>query len=553
MKSASVLGLGVALATLSAPVGAVPQDFAAKADRIVANAWPAGGPGAAVIVTEAGKPVYERERGLADIGAKTPITRDTVFRIGSITKQFSAAVVLQLAAEGKLSLDDPLSKYFPDYPQPGAGATVRQLLNHTSGIQSYTDIPGWMVEANFSKPFTNDQMIAVFRDLPSPSKPGEAWAYNNSGYFLLGAIIEKVTAKPWHQVVRERLAGPLQLTSLRYGVEEGSVATMAKPYAGVDGKFGSAPTIHMSVPGAAGALIGTVGDLATWADALHHGRVVDPASYKAMTTKGKTSDDKETTYGFGLQISEIRGHRTIGHGGGIPGFITSSVYLPENDVFVAIFTNSAPPVTSPDEIATKLAMLAIGDPFPELQKQPVDLKAVQPLLGLYKIDGEEAERIFFASDGKLFTRRTGGSETEVFPAGNNRFFYDGSVTWFDMKPGATPVMHMYQSGAKTPQLARRAGPVPAEEKPAEVARATLERYVGRYAVGGAFAVVTLGADGLSMKLGPQPTLRLVPSSPTEFRVQGVDAKVAFNAEGDGPAKSLTIHQGGRTMEAPRAE
>ncbi len=134
MKSASVLGLGVALATLSAPVGAVPQDFAAKADRIVANAWPAGGPGAAVIVTEAGKPVYERERGLADIGAKTPITRDTVFRIGSITKQFSAAVVLQLAAEGKLSLDDPLSKYFPDYPQPGAGATVRQLLNHTSGI-----------------------------------------------------------------------------------------------------------------------------------------------------------------------------------------------------------------------------------------------------------------------------------------------------------------------------------------------------------------------------------------------------------------------------------
>ena len=554
MKSASVLGAGAALLAISTPAGAVPADFAARADAIVANAWPADGPGAAIIVTEGGKPVYERGRGLADIEAKTPITPATVFRIGSITKQFTAAVVMQLAAEGKLSLDDPLSKYFPDWPKPSATATIRQLLNHTSGMQSYTDIPGWMVEANTGRAYTNEEMIAVFKDLPAPSKPGEAYAYNNSAYFLIGVIIEKVTGKPWHQEVAERIYRPLKLNSFRYGVEEGQVVQMATGYAvNEDGEAGTSPKIHMSVPGAAGALIGTVGDLATWAHALHHGRIVDAASYKAITTATKTSDGKEWPYGYGLALAELRGHKTIGHGGGIFGFVTASIYVPEEDVFVAVFHNAAPSPTSPDEVAAKLAMLAIGDPFPELKKLPVDMKAVEPLLGTYKIDGQEAARIFFARDGKLFTRRSGGSDLEVFPAGNNRYFYEGSVTWFDIKPGAVPVMQMYHSGAKTPELAKRAGPVPPEEKPFDVPRATLERYVGKYAVGGDFAVVTLGDGGLSVKLGGQPMLRLIPRSTSEFAVEGVDAKAVFNAPADGPAKSMTIHQGGRTIDAPRQD
>lgn len=554
MKSVFVLGAGAALLAISTPARAVPADFAARADAVVASAYPADGPGAAIIVTEGGKPVYERGRGLANIQAKTPITPATVFRIGSITKQFSAAVVLQLAAEGRLSLDDPLSKYFPDWPKPSADATIRQLLNHTSGMQSYTDIPGWMVEANTGRAYSNEEMIAVFKDLPAPSKPGETYAYNNSAYFLIGVIIEKVTGKPWHEEVAERIYRPLKLNSFRYGVEEGQVAQMATGYAiNEKGEAGTSLKIHMSVPGAAGALIGTVGDLATWAHALHHGRIVDAASYKAMTTPTKTSDGKESPYGYGLALAELRGHKTIGHGGGIFGFVTASVYIPEEDVFVAVFHNAAPSPTSPDEVAAKLAMLAIGDPFPELKKLPVEMKAVEPLLGTYKIEGEEAERIFFARDGKLFTRRSGGGDMEVFVAGNNRYFYEGSVTWFDIKPGKVPVMEMYHSGAKTPQVAKRAGPVPPEEKPFDVPRATLERYVGKYAVGGDFAVVTLGDGGLSVKLGGQPTLRLTARSATEFAVEGVDAKVVFNAAADGAAESLTIHQGGRTIDAPRAD
>ena len=214
MKSSFILLASAALLT-STSATAVPSDFAAKADAVVAEAWPADGPGAAIIVTEGGRPVYERGRGLADLESRRPITPDTVFRLGSITKQFSAAIMLQLVAEGKVSLDDPLSKYFPDYPQPGASATIAQLLNHTVGVQSYTDIPGWMVEEKTNRALTTEQLIAEFRDLPSPSKPGEKWAYNNSGYVLVGAVIEKVTGKPWHEVVGERIDRPLGLATIR--------------------------------------------------------------------------------------------------------------------------------------------------------------------------------------------------------------------------------------------------------------------------------------------------------------------------------------------------
>jgi CubicO group peptidase (beta-lactamase class C family) len=198
------------------PVAAAPADFDSKADSILERAYPAAGPGAAAIVTDHGEAIYVGARGMADIDAGKPITPDTVFRFGSITKQFAAAVMLQLVAEGKVSLDDKLSKFFPSYPKPGADATVRQFLNHTSGIQPYTGIPGWMVEANTNRAYTTEEMTAVFRDLPAPSKPGEKWDYNNSGYVLVGAIIEKVTGKPWYTAVDERIVKPLGLSSIRY-------------------------------------------------------------------------------------------------------------------------------------------------------------------------------------------------------------------------------------------------------------------------------------------------------------------------------------------------
>jgi CubicO group peptidase (beta-lactamase class C family) len=532
---------------------AAPADFKTQADRIVADAWKDHGPGAAVIVTEGGRTIYATGRGLADLESKTPIRPDTVFRLGSITKQFSAAVMMQLVSEGKLSLDDPLSKFVPDYPQPGATATVRQLLNHSSGVMSYTSIPGWMVEANTNRPYSTAQMIDLFKALPPPSRPGEAWSYNNSGYVLVGAIIEKVTGKSWHQAIAERIAGPLKLRSTRYGVGEERFPKMAKGYTlDEGGKFVAAPKIHMSVPHAAGGLVGSVEDLAALANALHHGRLLKPEEYQAMTSPAKLNDGSSAPYGFGLHLDALRGMKTIGHGGGIFGFVTASTYIPEKDVFVAVFTNVIPPVTSPDVVVSKLAALAAGAPFPSFDKKALDVAALTPVLGVYKSVDGKIQRVLFEREGKLLTR-SDGPATEVFAAGDNRYFYDDGLQWFELrKSSAGPVIAMYSPEAKEPELSRRVGAVPPEEKPVEVPRATLERFVGSYLLGSQNAVVTLGENGLSVKLGPQPPFQLIARGQDAFEVETAGALLTFNGE-SGPASSMTIKQGNRTIEAKRIE
>ena len=320
--------IGGALVVLAAatPAMALPVDYKAKADALLTQSYAANGPGASVVISQGGKIVYQGNRGMADVATRRPITADTVFRIGSITKQFSAAVVLQLAAEGKLKLSDPLSKYLPTYPNASA-ITVQQLLNHTSGIQSYTGIPGWMVEANTNKAYTTEQLIAEFKDHSVESKPGEKWAYNNSGYVLVGALIEAVTGNRWSDEVARRIAKPLGLASIADGVREGEVAAMATGYTSGEKGPDLAQKIHMSVPAAAGALIGNVGDLAIWANALHHGRVVPAPYYAQMIAPTKLPDGHVEQYGFGIAPATLRGVPAIGHSGGIFGFASDSLYV----------------------------------------------------------------------------------------------------------------------------------------------------------------------------------------------------------------------------------
>ena len=530
---------------------AVPPGFTARADQLLATAYAANGPGAAVIVTENGKTVYTAGRGMADIAAGRAIKPGDSFRLGSITKQFAAATLLKLVEQGKLSLDDPLSKFIPDYPAPGASATVRQLLDHTSGIQDYTEIPGWMVEANTAKAYTTPALIAVFKDQPASFKPGEHWAYDNSGYVLVGAIIEKVTGKPWDEAVAEAITRPLHLSSIRSGVAEASIPAMDQGYTNKDGKPVASQAIHMSVPGAAGALVGNVGDMATWAYALHNGKVVAPATYQAMITPTKTSDGKTAPYGFGLELEDVRGQTAIGHNGGIFGFSTDSIYLPKQKLFVAVFANSDAPHTQPGTLAQRLAALALGDPFPTMTKAAIDMKAVAPLLGVYKFD--DTERTFFARAGKLFTQRSGGGEVEAFSSGGNKFFYGpDNLTWFEVVPGGKAAQIAFHSdGATKAAIGLRSGPVPAERPGAAVLPATLDLYAGNYSSAAGLFVIKHEGAGLTVKLAAQPTLAMKAMSATEFEIVGVPARIRFNLK-DGKAGSITLFQGGQELEGTRS-
>ena len=557
LLAAAVPTMAESAAPAAAAATPAKEDLRKLADAVLAESYAANGPGAAVVVMQGGKIVYTGARGMADIAGGKPITPDTVFRLGSITKQFAAAVIVQLAQEGKLSLEDPLSKFLPDYPQPGASATVRQLLQHTSGIQDYTEMPGVMNPVSTAIPRTTETLVALFRDAPAVSKPGEAWAYNNSGYVLLGAIIEKVTGKAWHEALEERITRPLGLTSIRDGVAgEAANPAMAQGYTGeASAAAAKSQYVHMSAPGAAGSLIGTVGDLAKWAQALHHGKVVDAAHYKLMITPTMLPDGSTRPYGFGLGLDPLRGHPAIGHNGGIFGFETDSIYIPEADLFIAVFLNSDAPQTGTGVVMRRIAAAAIGDPYPAFTRTAPDMAALEPFFGVYPIAGG-GERRFYSKDGKLYTQRSGSRTLEVFAGGDNRFFYGpATLSWFALRRDAdgTPVMDFAPNGETPLQTAKRSGPIPPEAAAITVPRAVLERYAGNYALGPVTLTIAFTADGtgLTGQITGQPPIPLIPVAEGEFKADGVEARLIFEGS-ESKASAVTLDQGGMKQRAPRS-
>ena len=558
MKFRHLLAAALAGASL-APLSVAAQDAPpavdvtaerAAFDRLVTDSYAADEPGVAVVVTRGGDVIYTGARGVANGESGAPLTDGSVFRYASITKQFAAATLLQMVDDGLLSLDDPVSKFLPDYPGDGAAVTVRQLLNHTSGIKSYTNLPGWMAETDTAQPLTNEELVAIFSAEPMEFAPGSAWNYNNSAYYLVGVIIEQVSGRPWYEEMERRIAAPLGLSTLGFRTDEAATPAFATGYT-FDGenRFAASKPIHPSVPGAAGALSGTVLDLAKWASALHGGKVLGAETYAAMTAPTVLTDGEEIPYGYGLGLSDLRGRPAIGHSGGIFGFSTDSIYLPDEDVFVAVLANSDSPAVGAGTTMRRLAAIAIGDPYESFATVDADIAALAPYFGSYAIANGGGARLFFERDGQLYTQREGASETQVYAAGGNRFHYGpNSLTWFEMamSDDGVPVMRMHQNGETAAEIATRTGDVP-EPEVAEVPAAVLESYVGNYESAIGVLVVAMGEDGrLTGKLGPQNALPLTPSSETEFAVQGVDATVTFQRE-EGAVTGLVIRQGGQEL------
>jgi len=316
--------------------------LAAKIDELAArNDIPIAG--GSVAVARVDRIVVAKGYGRARLDTATPATAATIYRIGSLTKQFTAALVLQQVAEGRLGLDDPLTKYLPDYPMPTGGRTVRlrHLLTHTSGIHNYTE--GDYVTRRATLALTPEALVASFRDAPFEFEPGTRWAYSNSNYVVLGLILERVTGKRYADLLAERITRPLGLTSTFYCGNQPTRPEEAAGYRVLAGRIVPALPIDMSTPFAAGGICSSVVDLVRWAYALRTGRVVPAALYAEMTTPATLADGKRVPYGFGLAIVELDGRLRVGHGGGIHGFVSHLLTFPADDLTVAVLVNTEGP------------------------------------------------------------------------------------------------------------------------------------------------------------------------------------------------------------------
>lgn len=532
------------------PASATP---AAQMDAVLKAAFPADKPGASAIVVKDGKVLFRKAYGMAPVELGVPLQPDMVFRLGSITKQFTAVAILMLAEDGKLALSDPIEKYLPGYPTQGHVITIEHLLTHSSGIQSYTDIPGWMQDRILPdlKPLA---LIDGFKKEPMQFAPGTRFRYNNSGYVMLGAIIEKASGQSYEAFLKQRIFEPLGMKSAHYGSNEPILARRVPGYTEDNGVVANARYLSMTQPYSAGSLVASVDDLAAWDAALYTEKLLKQASLAKAWTPYKTSDGTATTYGYGWSVDQLRGRLAIQHGGGIFGFSTYATRLPNEKVYVAVLANSDSPVTDPGLVAKKLAAIAVGDPFPEPVAVKLAPEALQRHVGVYKID-DGAQRTVTFDGGKLYSQRSGGQRLEITPTSETDFFYAGSLSRLRFvvdATGRTTEMLFYPEDATEPQRCPRVADKPAERAVAKVDPALYDAYVGEYELGPGFVLtVTREGDRLMTQATGQAKVEVFPSSETEFFLKVVDAQLTFVRGADGRVDQLILHQGGRDMPARR--
>jgi D-alanyl-D-alanine carboxypeptidase len=386
-----VLTFAAFIAACSSALHAAPPSEAeihSKLDAIAADYLKRpGAVGISVGVARNGQVIIAKAYGLADVELDVPANKDTMFRIGSITKQFTAAAIMRFVEQGKISLDDDITKYLPEpgFPMQGNTVTVRQLLNHTSGIPSYTDQNDWF--KLIPQELTHDEMLALVKDKPFDFKPGQKHKYNNTGYYMLGMIIEKISGRTYAEHMQDEFFKPLGLERTTYGFNIPIIKNRAKGYGATNGTIENAPHLGMSQPFAAGSLLSTGEDLVKWSMALTSGKVVTPESYSLMTTPcilpaAEGQQGENTHYGFGLEIGEWEGRPCIRHGGGIHGFNSSYMYLPGDDVHIAVICNSP---TGSSRILNDIAQEVVGIEKVVAKDVPIPAQMMKRITGDYTL------------------------------------------------------------------------------------------------------------------------------------------------------------------------
>jgi CubicO group peptidase (beta-lactamase class C family) len=544
----------------TSPATAAEGDLASELDAHFCAVYPAGEPGAAVLVKRGGEVILRKGYGMANLELGVPIAPEMVFRLGSITKQFTGAAILLLVRDGKLALDSTVEDLMPDYYGPAARVTIHQLLTHTGGVPSYTDVPEYI--AGMREDVTPAQMVERFREKPLDFEPGTGWHYSNSGYFLLGVIVEKLSGGSYEDFVETRIFEPLGMRGTRYGHASEVVPNRAEGYQGASGAYENAAYLSMTQPYSAGSLLSTVDDLARWDEALRTDELLPAELRELLWTPESLADGRATGYGYGFAVHDYQGHRIVQHGGGINGFLTSIVRIPDQEVFVSVLSNNPGAPRDPGSLALEAATRVLGKPLAERPSVALDVDTLEEYVGVYAIDGARPEqgeqvRVVTREGDRLYTQRSGGEKLPVSLSEKDRFFYADSLTTGrivrDDEGRVTGMWLQPQVGAEE-HAARTERPIPEERREAEIDPAVLDRYSGRYElVPGFWIDVTRESDRLFAQATGQPRVEIYPESETRFFYKVVDAQIEFHGGEDCRADSLTLFQGGQEMPGARVE
>ena len=394
-----------------------------------------------VLIARGGDVLLNKGYGSADIEWNVPNSPGTKFRLGSITKQFTAACVLLLEERGKWKVEEPIKKYMPDAPAAWDKITLFHLLTHTSGIPNFTSFSEYRDIEPFTK--TPEQLVSLFRNKPLDFEPGAKWSYSNSGYVLLGYLLEKVSGEPYAKFVQENIFNPLGMKDSGYDSNTAVILHRASGYTpGKDG-LQNAGYINMSIPFSAGALYSTTGDLLRWEQGLFGGKVLSATSLKKMTTPFKSD------YAFGLTVRDVKAGRVIEHGGGIEGFNTLLAYYPDDKVTVVVLSNVNG--NAPADMAAKLGAVAHGEKV-ELTSERKEITLSRDILSRYVGSYEFAPGMNMAVtlDGDQLHAKLGAQPAvAIYPASETSFFLkvvDAQIDFEADDKGNTTGLILHQNG-----------------------------------------------------------------------------------------------------------
>jgi Beta-lactamase class C and other penicillin binding proteins len=518
----------------------------ADIDVIFSQAYPSNSPGATVLIAKDDKILYRKAFGMANLELNVPMNPENVLQLASITKQFTSVAILMLMEQGKLSLQDPLSKYIADYPR-GNEITLHHLLNHTSGIISYTNLPEFRAKTRLD--MTPEEIIDYFKNLPLEFNPNEKYAYSNSGYLLLGYIIEQLSGMSYGDFIQKNIFDKLGMKNSYYADNFRIVLNRATGYQLYEGNYENAEYMSPTIPYAAGSLLSTIDDMFLWNKAIHNNSLISESSKLLASTNHTLSNGKNTNYGYGWTIDEIAGITTLEHTGGINGFTASGIYIPSGNLYSIVLTNLDDGIGA--EIHNiKVVSTLLGKPLTDKAAVKISEKELRKWVGAYQFD--DALRFITYEDGDLYSVREGGRPFKLVPLSENEFGFENSLTTytFSSKKGKKQVLY-------TDRIIKSQG-IETDEKPiAEKAAITLapeilSKYVGVYELQPSFEItIELQNDRLVAIATGQPTVELFAETEDRFLIKEIGAQIGFNVNADGIIISLTFTQGGNQMEGKK--
>jgi len=526
------------------------QNLEKDINKYLSDQYTTETPGFSILVAKNGQTIYKNGFGMANLEVGVKTAPKHVFEIGSITKQFTAVSILMLEEQGKLSLNDEITKFIPDYPTQGKIITIHHLLNHTSGIKSYTNIASFRSNARID--MTPTELIDKFKNEPMEFDPGTEFNYNNSGYVILGHIIEVVSGLSYADFIQTNIFDKVGMANSYYGSMIQLIPNRANGYSEAESGYRNADYLSLTLPYAAGSIMSTTEDLLKWQNAISANTLIKRSSLEKAINGSKLNTGEKIPYGYGWITGNVNGSKSIEHSGGIFGYSTNGIFLPDENVYVIGLSNCD--CGNVQTVVANVAAMAIGKPFPKKEDAiTLSKKQLSQWVGAYEFDGTVVRHITL-QDTQLFSQREGSTNLEIYPMTPTNFIFDGGDTSYEFYTEDGNRMTKMTANGNT-MIGKGIDKAPPTEREAiTVSPEILTQYIGKYELQPGFNIEISVRDNKIYGLATgQGEVELFASEKDKFFLKVVPAEIHFKRNTNGTVESLTLFQGGQEMLGKKTE